>query len=408
MPADAIEAQPQMRADIIQGPVRPGTAEFAGLTAARCRLSPPSPVTPSVTSSILQTMLAVLTLRLRAGTALAMLAMLCGPSAAMAQPQHLLHVTYEPTYELFAELNELFVGHRAQMHGQEVVIDMSHAPSAVQTRKVDEGDLAADVVTLVNRFDLEYIVGSSGRISSSWVSALPDSASPFASPVVFLVRAGNPHAIRDWLDLTGRSGLNIVSTNPLISGFGRYAYIGIYHQARQVFGEDDNRVFGMLLDFYRSHEIIYPSSDEAVEAFIGAGRGDVLLAWEHRALQALREHPGLFELIIPAATLMPKPRVAVVEANARSHGTLELATDYTRFMFSDAAQEVMVRHGFRPASTRVRRRHEGEFAAITSLPLQLYGPQSGFFQTHFGLEGWYERIQRRMTADRAREARAAP
>lgn len=386
-----------MTADSIRRALRLSLAcSMMILAAARRRLhraAPPSSAPRTALSAPLR--------HRQAGPVLAVLAVLCGTPAALAQPLHLLHVTYEPTYELFAELNELFIGHCASEHGQEVVIDMSHAPSAVQTRRVDEGDLEADVVTLVNRFDLEYIVGSSRRISSLWSSALPDSASPFASPVVFLVRSGNPHAIRGWQDLIGRTGVNIVSTNPLISGFGRYAYIGVYHQARQAYGEDDNRVFGVLLDFYRSHEIIYPSSDEAVEAFIDAGRGDVLLAWEHRALQALREHPGQFELVIPAATLMPKPRLAVVEANARGHGTLELATEYTRFMFSETAQEVMARHGFRPASSRVRRRHEGEFAEISTLSLMPYGPQSGFFQTHFGLEGWYERIQRRMEADRA-------
>lgn len=339
---------------------------------------------------------------LRAGL---LLAALSWAAAVHAGTPRLHHVTYEPTYELFAELNALFAGHYARAHdGEEVGIDMSHAPSAVQTRRVDEGDLEPDVVTLVNRYDIDYIVNGSGRIAAGWTSVLPDSASPFASPVVFLVRSGNPHGIRDWHDLRGRAGLRIVNTNPLISGFGRYVYIAVYHLARQDFGQDDNRVFEALLDFYRSHEIIYPTSDAAVEAFIAAGRGDVLLAWEHRALQALREHPGQFELVMPSVTLMPKPRTAVVEANARRRGTLELATEYTRFMFSEEAQEVMARHGFRPASGRVRRRHAGDFAELTLLSVEPYGPQTEFFRNHFGLEGWYERLQRRLTAGAGRSA----
>lgn len=325
------------------------------------------------------------------------------PAAVHAQQHHLTHATYEPTYEMFAELNRVFEAHYREHHGRELEIAMSHAPSTVQARKVDEGDINADVVTLVNRFDIDYIEHNSGRISDGWATALPDNASPFVSPVVFLVRAGNPHQVHDWGDLYRYPNLKIVCTNPLISGFGRYSYIGVYNHARGEYGSDDNQVFNSLYAFYSSNEIIYPTSDEAVDAFVRDGKGDVLLAWEHRALMDLQAPGGeRFELVIPAVVPMPKPRVAVVEENARRNANYELAQEYTRFMFSESAQEIVARHGFRPTSKKVMRRYAHVFAEITPLSILPYGPDSDFFQTHFGLEGWYERIQRRLAVERRR------
>ena len=59
--------------------------------------------------------------------------------------------------------------------------------------------LAADIDTLAKR----------GLVAPDWQMRLPDNAAPYTSTIVFLVRRGNPKAIRDWPDLL-KSGIAVV------------------------------------------------------------------------------------------------------------------------------------------------------------------------------------------------------
>src|SRR5690606_4252460 len=87
---------------------------------------------------------------LAAFTALAALAFAggCGgDGSASASRVRLLNVSYDPTRELYHEVNEAFAAQWKAQTGQEVVVQQSHAGSGSQARAVIDG-LDADVVTL--------------------------------------------------------------------------------------------------------------------------------------------------------------------------------------------------------------------------------------------------------------------
>src|SRR5690606_18202200 len=134
---------------------------------------------------------------LTAAAALALAA--CGGGAG-GNTMTILNVSYDPTRELYRELNARFTEQWLAESGQQVRVQMSHAGSGSQARAVIEG-LEADVVTLALGYDIDAIQSLSRRLPATWQARLPDNSAPYTSTIVFLVRKGNPHNVRDWPDL---------------------------------------------------------------------------------------------------------------------------------------------------------------------------------------------------------------
>src|SRR5690349_4190129 len=121
------------------------------------------------------------------------------PSLASAQTT-LLNVSYDPTRELYRDINALFIAEWKQKSGEAVAVRMSHGGSGAQARAVIAG-LDASVVTLALAADIDAIAAESGKIPKDWQRRLPHNSSPYTSTIVFLVRKGNPKQIKNWDDL---------------------------------------------------------------------------------------------------------------------------------------------------------------------------------------------------------------
>ena len=104
----------------------------------------------------------------------------------------LLNVSYDPTRELWRDLNAAFTAQYQKEKGVAVTIKQSHGGSSAQARAVIEG-LEADVVTLASYIDTDAIA-QRGLIARDWVNRMPNNSLPYTSTIVFVVRKGNPRA----------------------------------------------------------------------------------------------------------------------------------------------------------------------------------------------------------------------
>src|SRR5688572_10040329 len=127
-----------------------------------------------------------------------------GPSQKPAGSITLLNVSYDPTRELYADYNAFFAKHWQKKTGQSVKINQSHGGSGKQARAVIDG-LEADVVTLALAYDVAQLGAKGKLIPDSWQSRLESNSAPYTSTIVFVVRKGNPKAIKDWQDLDRKS-----------------------------------------------------------------------------------------------------------------------------------------------------------------------------------------------------------
>ena len=304
----------------------------------------------------------------------------------------LLNVSYDPTRELYAEINAAFAKRWAADHqGQAVTVSQNHGASGRQTRAV-LGGLSADVVTLGLATDMDMLAINGGLVTRNWRTKFPNQATPYTSTVVFLVRKGNPKGIKDWPDLA-RPGVVPVLPHPKTSAAGRLGYLSGWAWAQRSFGGDEPRVRAYLRQVYRSAGRLEPGARTALEAFTDAGRGDVLVTWESEALRMTHAAAGSkgvdrFEVVAPSGCLLAEPPVAVVDGNVDQHGTRAVAEAYLRFLYTPEGQEIAARHFYRPRLKEVAERHADDFPRLTLLTVaDVFNADLGRVQARHFLEG---------------------
>ena len=131
----------------------------------------------------------------------AILSAICALAASAlfaAGPVRLLNVSYDPTRELYNEVDAAFAKQWKAKTGVDVEISQSHGGSAKQARSVLDG-LPAGVVTLALACDIGVLAEKANLLPENWQSRLPDNSSPYTSTIVFLVRKGRYCGpSRDW------------------------------------------------------------------------------------------------------------------------------------------------------------------------------------------------------------------
>lgn len=302
----------------------------------------------------------------------------------------LLNVSYDPTRELYAELNQAFVQQWQQGGGGALTINQSHGGSGKQARAVIDG-LPADVVTLALAYDIDAIAEKTTILPRDWQQRLPTRSAPYTSTIVFVVRKGNPKGIRDWDDLV-RPGVQVVTANPKTSGGARWSYLAAWAQAREKGGSDASAK-DFVAKLFKHVPVLDTGARGATTTFAQRRIGHVLIAWESEALLLLRESPGAFEIIRPSSSIACETPVALVDANVDRHGTRQAATAYLKFLYSEAAQAIVARHGYRPRSLAVLGRHLHDYP-----PMRLFAVDADFGgwqqaqKTHFADGGTFDQI----------------
>src|ERR1700677_469984 len=79
----------------------------------------------------------------------------------------LLNVSYDPTRELYQDINAAFAKQWKAKTGQEVTIAQSHGGSGAQARSVLDG-LQADVVTLALAYDIDVLADKGKLLDAKW------------------------------------------------------------------------------------------------------------------------------------------------------------------------------------------------------------------------------------------------
>ena len=137
----------------------------------------------------------------------------------------LLNVSYDPTRELWKDINQRFIPRFEKETGVSLTINQSHGGSTTQARAVIDG-LEADVVTLALQSDTDAI-RRRGLIADGWEEKFPNHSLPYFSTIVFVVRNGNPKSIKDWPDLV-QGGIQIITPNPKTSGNGKLSFLAAW------------------------------------------------------------------------------------------------------------------------------------------------------------------------------------
>lgn len=301
----------------------------------------------------------------------------------------LLNVSYDPTRELWREINEKFVPQYQKEAGVKLEINQSHGGSSTQARAVIDG-LEADVVTLALWSDTDAIQ-KKGLIKPGWDEKFPNKSLPYLSTIVFVVRKGNPKGIKDWPDLI-KPTVEIITPNPKTSGNGKLSFLAAWGSVLHRGGtEEDARKF--VTELYQHAPVLDTGARGATTTFLQKGLGDVHLTWENEAHFEVKEARGEVEIIYPSSSIQAEPPVAVVDANVDRRGTRAAAEAYLNFLYTDEAQEIIAKNFYRPINPDVLKKHAETFRSIELFPVTFVASDWDAAQSrYFAEDGIFDAI----------------
>jgi sulfate/thiosulfate transport system substrate-binding protein len=325
----------------------------------------------------------------RVGVAAILLATVLAGTARAADVT-LLNVSYDPTRELYVDINKAFGAKYKAETGKTIAFRQSHGGSGRQARSVIDG-LDADVVTLALAYDIDEIADR-GILAKDWQMKLPQNAAPYTSTVVFLVRKGNPKAIKDWDDLV-KTNVKVVTPNPKTSGGARWNYLAAWGYALKKFGGED-KARSLVQSLYKNVPVLDTGARGSLITFVERGVGDVFISWENEAFLAANEFgKDKFEIVVPSLSILAEPPVAVVDKVVDKKGTRAAAESYLRFLYTPEGQEIAAKHFYRPRDAGVAKAHEGRFAKVELFTVdEVFGGWRAAQTKHFKDGGVFDAI----------------
>lgn len=319
----------------------------------------------------------------------------CGRSGSSAAkgtgPAKLLNVSYDPTREYYAEINEVFKKQWTAETGRPLEITQSHGGSGKQARSVIDG-LEADVVTLGLAGDIDVISSEGRLLPASWQGKLPENSAPCTSAIVFVVRKGNPKSIKDWGDLV-HPGIKVITPNPKTSGGARWNYLAAWAWANKNFAKDEAGILDYMTRLFKNVPVLDSGARGSTTTFAQRNIGDVLLSWENEAWLIEKEFPGQTEIVYPSLSILAEPPVAVVEKNAAKHGTTDVAEAYLRFLYTDTAQDIAGKHFYRPRNRKIAAKYADKLREFPLVTIDSdFGGWAAAQKTHFDEGGTFDKI----------------
>ena len=304
----------------------------------------------------------------------------------------LLNVSYDPTRELYSEINPLFGAEWKKKTGETIQFKQSHGGGGKQARAVIDG-LEADVVTLAIAYDIDEMHSRAQLIPKDWQKRLPQNSTPYTSTIVLLVRKGNPKNIKDWEDL-GREGVQVITPNPKTSGGARWNYLAAWGYALKKWNNDETKARELIERIYKNVPVLDSGARGSTTTFVERGIGDVLIAWENEALLTVKKLKATeFEIVAPSVSVLTEPPVTVVDKYTKKHHTEAAAQAYLEFLYTPAAQRVVAKNFYRPRDATVLAEFAAQFPQMQLFTVdELFGGWTTTQKKHFADGGVFDQI----------------
>ena len=313
---------------------------------------------------------------LQAGLALGAFAVCFGVISGARAQTELLNVSYDPTRELYREINTAFIADWNAKNAKKIsTIRQSHGGSGAQARTVIDG-LNADVLTLALAGDIDAVAERSKKLPLDWQKRLPQNSSPYTSTIVFLVRKGNPKAIKDWGDLV-KPGVQIITPNPKTSGGARWNYLAAWAYAEKAFNKDEAKVRDYIGKLLTNVPVLDTGARGATTTFTQRGIGDVFLSWENEAFLALKEFgEDKFDIVVPSLSILAEPQA------------------YLEFLYTPKGQAIIAKNYYRPRNPEAADPKDiARFPKVELVTIdESFGGWAKAQPTHFGDGGTFDQL----------------
>ncbi len=312
------------------------------------------------------------------------------PLAAQAAGPTLLNVSYDVSREFYKDYNAVFAAHWKKTTGEDLTLNQSHGGSSKQARSVIDG-LQADVITMNQAIDIDALAERGGLVPANWATRLPHGSAPTTSVQVILVRKGNPKKISDWADL-GKPGVSVIIPNPKVTGNGRATYLAVWGAAVKG-GVSPEAAKALVGRIFANVPVLDGGGRAATTTFAQRNLGDALVTFESEAPLIKKEFGDNFEVVYPTRTLLAENPVSVVDKVVDKKGTRKVAEAYLQFLYSEAGQEVAVKHHMRPRDPKVAAKHAKTFPKVNTFTVdEVFGSWAQAQKAHFNDGATYDQL----------------
>jgi sulfate transport system substrate-binding protein len=277
----------------------------------------------------------------------------------------LLNASYDPTRELWRDMNGAFATAYEKEHGGKVEIKQSHGGSGSQARAVIDG-LEADVVTLAMWSDTDAI-SKKGLLAKDWEKKFPNRSLPYTSTIVFVVREGNPKGVKEWADLV-KPGIEVITPNPKTSGNGKLAFLAAWGSI-SLNGGNEEAAREFVTKLYSAVPVLDTGARGSTTTFAQRGIGDVHLTWENEAHLEVAESGNKLEIVFPSQSILAEPHVALVDSVVDEKGTGAAAEAYLKFLYTPEGQAIIAKHFYRPVDEKVLAANRDKFPNLKLFPI---------------------------------------
>jgi sulfate transport system substrate-binding protein len=303
------------------------------------------------------------------------------PAFAQPAPVTLLNVSYDPTRELYVEVNAAFTKYWKAKTGQDVTIKQSHGGSGKQARSIIDG-LDADVATLALAGDTDALHANGGWIPKDWQKRLPLNSAPYTSTIVLVTRAGNPKNIKDWDDLI-RPDVKVITPNPKTSGGARWNYLAAWEFARRKYGSEA-KAREFVGKLYANVPVLDSGARGSSITFAQRAQGDVFISWENEACLLEKEFGNKVDFVYPSLSILAEPAVTVVDKNVDKKGTRAVATAYLEYLYTEEAQDIIGKNFYRPISAKAQAKYARQLPKLNLFTIdQAFGGWDKAAKLHF-------------------------
>ena len=242
-------------------------------------------------------------------------------------------------------------------HG-EVVFRGSFSGSGTITNQIILG-APAHLALLSLESDADRLAGAKVVPAESW-RRLPEGGVVNRTPFVIFVRPGNPLSVHDFSDLT-RGGVRIVHPDPLTSGGANWAIVAEYGAGFRESGGDAGAGEALLAGIWRN-VAAQAASARAARTQFENGFGDALITYEQEAVYDKSRGRLKADVVVPRRTILSEHTLVVIDKNVHPEER-EAVERFTKFLWSEEAQRIFVRYGFRSVREDLNANHP-EFGKV--------------------------------------------
>ena len=211
--------------------------------------------------------------------------------------------------------------------------------------------------------------------------------------MVFIVRKGNPKALKDWPDLV-QPGVQVILPHPKNTGNGRYSYLAAWGFALRQPGGSDATAQEFVGKLLKNAPLFAAGGRDATTTFMQRKIGDVLVSFESEAELIAKEFgKGEFEVVYPSLSILTEFPVAIVEKTVDKKGTRKQAQAYLEYLWSKDGQEIAAQNYLRPRDAETLKKYAAQFPAIKTFSVDdVFGGWTKAQKEHFGEGGVFDQI----------------